>query len=187
MGSSNSTTSRLTTQRLFANNASMLFGAESAYSPENLAILSATEAYSFGGYTETESDRGPLKTLTVLAPVTDGTLKLGIRTNGTQSALGFTFPNLTAGNGHGWFKVDNFTMTYYGPNTIVKQEKTFAGYRVSNGILSVKGCSGFSVYNMQGSEVAKMSALKSEGSLALKPGLYLVRTLKNDTFKVLVK
>lgn len=186
MGSSNSTTSRLTTQRLFANNVSMLFGAQAAYSQENLSIMGATEVVSFGGYTETESDRGPLKTLTVLAPVTDGTLKVGIRTNGTQSALGYTFPNLTAGDGHGWFKVDNFTMTYYGPNAGIKEQKSFASYQVSNRTLSIKGCTGFSVFNLQGVEVARISTVGEEGSIALKPGLYLVRTLGSGTFKVLI-
>jgi alpha-D-xyloside xylohydrolase len=111
MGSSNSTTSRLTTQRLFANNKSKLFGRENAYSVGNLAILAATETYSFGGYSETSNDRGPFLKLSVVVHVTGGTLKLGIRSNGKASTLGYTFPNLIAGDGHGWFKVDNFTLT----------------------------------------------------------------------------
>ena len=111
MGSSNSTTSRLTTQRLFVNNQSELFGAAGLYSASNLAILGATETYTFGGYSETSSDRGPFCTVAVVARVTDGQLKFGIRSNGKSTSLGYSFPNLTAGNGHGWFKVDNFTLT----------------------------------------------------------------------------
>ncbi|WP_340114256.1 beta-L-arabinofuranosidase domain-containing protein [Maribellus mangrovi] len=117
MGSSNGTTSRLTTQRVFANSVCMLFGAEDDYSADNLEVLSKSESYSFGGYSETQNDRGPFLTLTVTAPVTDGTLTLGVRTNGKSSGLGYTFPNLTAGDGHGWFKVDNFTLTYIGELT----------------------------------------------------------------------
>jgi len=111
MGSSNATTSRLTTQRLFANGKSMLFGTPEMYSSANLAILGATETYLFGGYSETASDKGPFLKLSVVVNVADGNLKFGIRSNGKTSALGYTFPNLTAGDGHGWFKVDNFTLT----------------------------------------------------------------------------
>lgn len=186
MGSSNGTTSRLTTQRLFANNVCMLFGKDSLYSPENLSILGATEKYSFGGYTEKQSDTGPLRTLTVLAPVTDGTLKVGIRTNGKGSTLGYTFPNLTAGDGHGWFKVDNFTMTYYGPNTGLKSLQSYVNYQVSNNNLTVRGCTGFTVFNLQGQTVAKITSVHEEGVVNLKSGLYLVRTLGNETFKVLI-
>lgn len=114
MGSSNSTTSRLTTQRIFANNSSALFGASSNYSEDNLKALSLLETYVFGGYAETMSDAGPFKKLSVTVPVTNGTLKLGVRSNGKASTLGFSFPNLTLGNGHGWFKVDNFTLSYVG-------------------------------------------------------------------------
>lgn len=111
MGSNNSTTSRLTTQRLFANGKSMLFGMADMYSAENLSILGAAESYTFGGYTETLSDRGPFLKLSVVVPVTDGKLKFGIRTNGKATTRGYTFPNLTSGDGYGWFKVDNFRLT----------------------------------------------------------------------------
>ncbi len=113
MGSSNSTTSRLTTQRLFANNNSMLFGkiTESSYTKRNLSLIGDSSSYCFGNYTETESDRGPFKKLSVVVNVTDGSLTFGIRSNGKSSDSGFTFPNLEDGDGHGWFKVDNFTLT----------------------------------------------------------------------------
>jgi DUF1680 family protein len=111
MGSSNATTSRLTTQRLFANAKSQLFGLASSYSTANLGILGATESYSFGGYSETANDQGPFLKLSVVVNVAEGNLKFGIRSSGKTSTLGYTFPNLTAGDGHGWFKVDNFTLT----------------------------------------------------------------------------
>ena len=189
MGSSNNTTSRLTTQRLFANNKSMLFGSESNYSAENLAILAANEAYTFGGYSETVSDRGPFKTLTVFVPVTDGSLTLGIRTNGKSSTLGYTFPNLTAGDGHGWFKVDNFTMTYYGPNTAtsVKTTENNVSYRLMNKELQVFGTQAYSVFNLQGIKVVQISNNADGVKVKLTNGIYIVKTSEGNVSKLFVK
>ena len=137
MGSRNATTSRLTTQRIFANGFSILFGKESDYSSENLGILGRSETCSFGGYSETQSDAGPFLTLSVTAPVTDGTLTLGVRTNGKASSLGYSFPNLTAGDGHGWFKVDHFTLTYTGELTAeVKSNASLLNIKVTDGKFS---------------------------------------------------
>ncbi|MFB6341636.1 beta-L-arabinofuranosidase domain-containing protein [Saccharicrinis sp. FJH62] len=134
MGSSNASTSRLTTQRIFANGVSQLFGSENDYSTDNLSVLGRAETYSFGGYTETQNDRGPFLTLTVTAPVTDGNLVLGVRTNGRATQQGYAFPNLTSGDGHGWFKVDNFTLTYIGELTEeVKTNASLLNIKVTDG------------------------------------------------------
>lgn len=188
MGSSNNTTSRLTTQRLFANNHSMLFGAESSYSEGNLTLLGATETYSFGGYTETANDDGPFKTLTVLVPVTDGTLTLGIRTNGKSSALGYTFPNLTAGDGHGWFKVDNFTMTYYAanPSTSVSENESKVSVKMYNNQLEVAGTSAYTVYNLQGMMMKQVTSNASGVKVDLNNGIYLVKTYEGKVIKIFV-
>lgn len=188
MGSSSSTSSRLTTQRLFANGVSMLFGEQSAYSTENLAILGATETYSFGNYSETLSDSGPFKKLVVLVPVTTGSLTLGIKTNGKSSTLGYTFPNLTAGNGHGWFKVDNFTMTYYSSNvtTDLDVQHLKSSYSIVDRRLNVKGADNYSVFNLQGVKVASVSSDAANTSISLNVGLYIVKTNNNETFKVIV-
>jgi hypothetical protein len=189
MGSSNGASSRLTTQRLFANGRSMLFGAstDSSYTAENLAILGATEVYSFGGYSVTQRDNGPFQKLTVVAPVTDGTLTLGIRTNGDSSALGYKFPKLIAGDGHGWFKVDNFTLRYDGPLTALAQVKEQnATFMVSNGSLFVKNAACFIVYNLQGVKVVDVKSNESNEGVALKPGLYIVKA-DGKSFKVSVK
>lgn len=187
MGSNNATTSRLTTQRLFANGKCMLFGASSAYSAENLAILGATEQYSFGGYTETLNDDGPLLKLTVAAPVTNGTLTLGIRTNGKSSTLGYTFPLLTASNGHGWFKVDNFTLTYAGDlSTGLSNPEKKISYTVVDRKLVVKDVDSFIVYNIQGVKVADVSENTTSTMIDLKSGIYLVKA-NNGSFKILVK
>lgn len=189
MGSSNSSSSRLTTQRLFANGVSMLFSEQSAYSEENLSILGETEAYSFGNYSETQSDSGPFKTLSVLTQVTDGTITLGIRTNGKSSSFGYTFPNLIASEGHGWFKVDNFTMTYYSSSitSSLEVEKLKCTYSVVDGKLNVKGSEGYTVFNIQGVKVASVTADAENTSLHLNAGIYIVKTNKNETFKVIVR
>ena len=187
MGSSNAAGSRLTTQRLFANGKCMLFGAETAYSTENLAIISATEQYSFGGYAETLNDDGPLLNLTVTAPVTDGTLTLGIRTNGKSSSQGYTFPNLIAGDGYGWFKVDNFTMTYASPLlTGLSKLENKVSYSVTDGKLMVKGAESFVVYNLQGIKIADVRENTSNTTVSLNTGIYLVK-MNSGSFKVLVK
>ena len=187
MGSKNSTTSRLTTQRLFANGKCMLFGPGTTYSTENLAILGATEQYSFGDYTETLNDDGPLLKLSVTAPVTDGTLTLGIRTNGKTSTLGYTFPNLTAGDGHGWFKVDNFTMTFNSAlTTEISKIPDQVFYTLIEGQLRVKNVESFVVYNLQGMKVADVRQNTSNTMIILKSGVYLVKTI-SGTFKVLAK
>lgn len=189
MGSKNGETSRLTTQRLFANGKCMLFGTELDYSADNLAILGTTETYSFGNYAETQSDVGPFLKLSVDVEVTNGTLTLGIRTNGLLSSLGYTFPLLTAGNGHGWFKVDNFTMTYAGPLTAIPQitkAQNKVSYLVIDGKLMVNGAESFVVYNLQGIKVAGVPQNTSSTMISLNYGIYIVQT-KHEAFKVIVK
>ncbi len=107
---------RLTTQRLFAitssDTISMLYGDSSniAYTAENLAILGATETYSFGGYALSSAENGPFKKLSVVTHVTDGNLKLGFLVNGKSTALGYDFSYSPNGDA-GFFKFDNFTLT----------------------------------------------------------------------------
>jgi alpha-D-xyloside xylohydrolase len=105
-------TNRTTTQRLFANNKSTLYGASSnpAYSAANLAILGATETYSFGGYAESAAENGPFKRLSVVVHVTDGNLTFGFRVNGKGTTKGYDFSYSPKGDA-GFFKFDNFTLT----------------------------------------------------------------------------
>lgn len=105
-----------TTQRLFATTSagtkSCLYGASNnaAYSTANLAVLGATESYSFGGYAESSAANGPFKKLSVITQVTDGNLTLGVRCNGKGSSLGYNFAYTTQGSA-GFFKFDGFTLT----------------------------------------------------------------------------
>lgn len=188
MGSSNGASSRLTTQRLFANGKSQLFGAstDSSYSPENLAILATTEQFTFGGYQVTQNDAGPFRTLSVVAPVTDGTLVLGIRSNGSGSALGYTFPKLT-GDGHGWFKVDNFTLRYEGPLASLKQtEESAVSFIVTDGKLFVRNATNFLVYDLTGRKVVEVKSNNSGNGVSLKAGIYLLK-VEGQSLKVSVR
>jgi len=105
---------RTTNQRLFANSVSQLYGASSNsnYSAANLAILTSLgETFSFGGYDESNAENGPFKKLSVVTQVTNGTLKLGFRVNGTATTKGFLFSSVSAKKDEGFFKFDNFTLT----------------------------------------------------------------------------
>jgi hypothetical protein len=105
MGGSNSSGSRLTTQRVFAGVNSCYFGHEDSYSEAN---LSTDENYTFAGHDEILGDAVALQTCTTSAYVFNGKLTLGLRTNGVLA-------DGTKGNGgQGWFKVDNFTLAYKG-------------------------------------------------------------------------
>ncbi|MBP8776492.1 MAG: hypothetical protein KBH23_00670 [Bacteroidaceae bacterium] len=118
MGASNSGGTRQTTQRLFANNNSLLFGSEEDYLATNLALLN--EDYSFAGYDEKNQDNGPFRTMTLNVNVVGGSLTFGVRTNGDASTKGFSFTQNGAG-GEGWLKVDNFTLTYLGKEAAALQ------------------------------------------------------------------
>ena len=129
MGASNSNGTRQTTQRLFANNNSLLFGSEEDYSATNLALLG--EDYSFAGYDEKVQDNGPFRKMSLNVNVVDGTLTFGIRTNGDASVKGFSFTQ-NSSEGEGWFKVDNFTLTYLGKEAaalqlVIDQASTLIG------------------------------------------------------------
>ncbi|MDD2799695.1 MAG: hypothetical protein PHV20_13980 [Bacteroidales bacterium] len=57
---------------------------------------------------------------------------------------------------------------------------------VVNGQLIVSGVSAYNVFNMQGVEVAKVSANHSTKPILLRSGVYIVKT-KNDVRKIMVK
>ncbi len=107
---------RLTNQRLFAKSGSttksMLYGTAShtAYSIANISVLGATESYSFGGFVESAAENGPFRKLSVIIPVSNDSLKLGIRVSGKSSALGYNFTYSTKSDA-GFFKFDGFTLT----------------------------------------------------------------------------
>lgn len=102
-------TSRMTTQRLFANLNSTYFGNEEDYNPE---LLDKSEVYGFQGNDQNFSTDRYLFPMQVLGYVYDGTLTLGIRTDGNCKAT-WRDSNNGAG-GDGWFKVDNFHLQYLG-------------------------------------------------------------------------
>ncbi len=101
-------TKRISTQRLFANNKSLLYGKESDYSAANLAILAATEEYSFAGMETSPSEAGPFLPIATIIEVTDGNLVVGLRTNGDVSEYAFDFQGQNSDRGY--FKFDALTL-----------------------------------------------------------------------------
>ncbi len=84
--------SRLGGQRVFAGNQETYY--------HNVAYE------DFLGY-----DNTPLHPISVLSEVTNGTLKIGVRTHGKDQN------GVAGGNGMGWFKIDNFRLTLLSEET----------------------------------------------------------------------
>ena len=106
-----------TTQRLFGNNYVQMWGTESAYTELNLPVdaVNATEL-TYAGYVCAPGQSG-LDNSDLLHPMAvrfevgeDGIATIGFRTNGVN-ADGNTFA-MGGLNGQGWFKVDNFRLSY---------------------------------------------------------------------------
>ena len=111
----------LTTQRLFANDYVQMFGSEDEHAvnlPEDAQTAKQLDEntpadeqqhLTYADYTCTEDDpyTNTLRPMQVRFYVTDGTAKLGFRTNNIN-------PDGTAdtATGHGWFKLDNFQLFY---------------------------------------------------------------------------
>jgi hypothetical protein len=109
MGSSNGSGSRMTTQRLFANNYVQYYGAETDYNATALDSLFPKEKRTFGGYAEIANDASTLEPMEVTAAINTGdSLKLGIRTSGDLAAVNNRAANSAGGDG--WFKCDNFKL-----------------------------------------------------------------------------
>lgn len=102
MVGANGSGSRRTTQRIFGNLNSRYFASQNMYDESR---LDQNEVYSFEGLYEENTDR-LLQEMTVRAFVYDGTLTLGLRTNGDFAAANREAAN--GAGGDGWFKLDNF-------------------------------------------------------------------------------
>ncbi len=117
--SKNGATSRVNGQRLFA-------GAIESYFPADKEA--DTEAQMLTKY----------HTLSVVTVVTDGTLKLGARTNGGTK------------DGIGWFKVDNFTIKQLSDNTILELVDNVDFNSVASPNTNVSYTRNFSAENVNG-------------------------------------
>lgn len=102
MVGANGNGSRRTTQRIFGNLNATYFGSDFEYDP---ARLNQSEVYGFAGLEEPVTDR-QLQEMQVRAFVYDGTLTIGLRTNGDIAAAMRETSN--GAGGDGWFKLDNF-------------------------------------------------------------------------------
>ncbi|MDR2087521.1 MAG: T9SS type A sorting domain-containing protein [Dysgonamonadaceae bacterium] len=106
----------LTTQRLFAGNATdgykyQFWGSADRYSAENLAIIGTPETYSFADHVESLPDTpDAFREMLVDVPVTNGTLTIGVRTEGNRNTQGLVFPTKTHPDGGG-FNADHFRLT----------------------------------------------------------------------------
>ena len=108
-----------TTQRIFGNNYVQMWGTEGAYTELNLPedAKNATEL-TYAGYVCAPGQEG-LDNSDLLHPMKvtfevgdDHTATIGFRTNGVN-AQGLKFGDEEGGlNGQGWFKVDNFRLSY---------------------------------------------------------------------------
>ena len=106
---------QVSTQRLFANNVVQYYGPQSAYG-EN---IDKSESYSFAGnpFGKKDGAKGTRYEMAVKVTVLDGEdLRIGIR-SGNKLKDG-----TTATNNAGWFKVDEFTLTYIGDGRTVLDE-----------------------------------------------------------------
>ena len=106
-----------TTQRIFGNNYVQMWGREEAYTDANLPEDARNAAeLTYAGYVcasglEYEANADLLHPMKVTFGVDDsGILKVGFRTNGVN-ADGLTFAEGGL-NGQGWFKVDNFRLSW---------------------------------------------------------------------------
>lgn len=107
MAGANGNGSRLTSQRIFGNLNSALFGKEEMYDATQLP----DEVLSYAGYDDAATDR-TLSDVTVDAYVYDGTLTFGLKTDGNLKVSKRTASNPAGGDG--WFKVDNFRIVSKG-------------------------------------------------------------------------
>ena len=109
MAGANGSGSRMTTQRIFGNLNSVYFGTAEDY---DLEQLDKSELPTFQGndqYYATDTELFPME---LKAYVYDGTLTLGLRTDGNYKAA--LRSNSNSAGGDGWFKVDNFQLQKVG-------------------------------------------------------------------------
>jgi hypothetical protein len=106
--------SALTTQRLFAGNASdgyhsQFFSSIDQYSAANLAIIGASEAYSFANHEVVMFTEVSLKAMSVEARITGGYLTFGVRTEGLGNTKNLIFQDVL--DACGYFFADHFRLT----------------------------------------------------------------------------
>lgn len=119
-------TGLITTQRLFANNNVTYFGPEEAYGQN----LTKEEASSFAGLQPSDEENPILQELSVRVQLKEGEdLRIGIR-SGNKLKDG-----TTATDNAGWFKVDEFSITYVGDGRKVLDENG-----TDNAILKKETC-----------------------------------------------
>jgi len=182
--STGSANARLSTQRLFANGKSILYASESDYDAADLAILSASETLSYGGYTTSAAENGPFYSMSVSVEVTDGTLELGVRVNGAASESAFSFQG--DGTDIGFFKWDNMTLTLESATAIstsnILNGKVYASVSAIN--VETDGNAKVNVYSITG-RLLNSIIVDGTASIPTSKGVYLI-TVNGIATKVVV-
>ena len=162
-----------TTQRIFGNNSVQMWGSQGAYSEMNLPEdAKNADELTYANYICAPNQPG-MDNSDLLHPMSvtfgvgeDGVLKVGFRTNGINID-GAKWGQDGGLNGQGWFKVDNFRLSY-------DSEEMPAAIK------------GVTAGNGQKASVAYYS-LDGRQQNAPQRGLNIVKTANGKTVKVIVK
>jgi hypothetical protein len=190
----------LTTQRLFAGNAtdgykSQFYATADKYSEANLAIIGATETYSFAGHNLRAENSQYLDEMSVEVQITAGSLTFGIRTEGPANTKGLTFPTTGVPENRGFFYVDHFRLkklpgstSFENPDasdeTIVytRDNIIYVQSAPANPIKQVQA------YDLQGRLIhsgAQLDALTYNFAINDAPGVYIVKVTGKNGIKCL--
>ena len=104
----------MTTQRIFGNRYVQMFGSEGAHEINLPEDARQADEVTYAGYycASTDPTTSLLRPMSVTFAVDDsGVCKVGFRTNGVNTD-GLKWNESGARDGQGWFKVDNFRLSY---------------------------------------------------------------------------
>lgn len=182
---------RITTQRLFANNNVVYYGAAADYNKN----LTAGEVNSFAGLTT--STNGPsdglfLKKMSVEVDVhTDESLRIGVKSSNIMK------DSTIATGSEGWFKLDNFRLQRIGDLTPTGNAKVTDSYFTVSGQkdgfflnMEKETLATVKVQSLSGQLVYEKRVNATKSWISLPQGLYIVQVSANGinkATKVLVK
>ncbi len=131
-------TTKMTTQRLFANNSVQYYGNSTDY----VNNLIDGETNTFAGYTPAVND---LKEMVVYTSISENQpLKIGIRTGGLTSSGAYA--DASYNPMAGWFKTDYFRLTKLDPTTVA--DATLKSVTIAGGIISPEFNPAITSYNV---------------------------------------
>ncbi len=181
--------SKLTTQRLFANNNVQYYGYESDYDKN----LNRDENYSFASWFPSTSSSFDMREMKVDITLSkDETLKIGVRANNKKK------DGTAATNNSGWFKVDHFRLELkelHENNNIksIGKESIFS-VKVEKGSCLINFKKSFTFANVMifssSGDIVYNNIINTQNTkINLPQGLYILKIFlegKEETVKVLV-